>query len=170
MIKKYSAKACGISLLRMHFISSVSNKYEIIQTDGYRIHRQMTTTCTNRFAFPHKYLKNLSRDNLQISLLVKKCLFVWVLSSHSRPFHSYEDVTITAEGFQSLTYARHTWPFISKGSSPCHTYCDTGHPSSKNRDTYTYCRAFRSGAVTTCFYDLGQSRLGFEQPTFRLKG
>ena len=33
------------------------------------------------------------------------------------------------------------------------------------RDTHTYFRAFSSGVVTTCFYDLGQSRLGFEQPT-----
>ena len=36
------------------------------------------------------------------------------------------------------------------------------------RDTHTYCRAFGSGAVTTCFYDLGLSRLGFEHPTSRL--
>ena len=26
------------------------------------------------------------------------------------------------------------------------------------------------GAVTTCFYDLGLSQLGFEHPTFRLRG
>ena len=36
--------------------------------------------------------------------------------------------------------------------------------------TLTYCRAFSSGAVTSCFYDLGLSRLGFENPTFRLRG
>ena len=35
---------------------------------------------------------------------------------------------------------------------------------------YTYCRAFGSGAVTTRFYDLGLSRLGFEHPIFRLQG
>ena len=34
----------------------------------------------------------------------------------------------------------------------------------------TYCRAFGCGAVTTCFYDLGLLRLGFEHPTFRLRG
>ena len=33
-------------------------------------------------------------------------LFVWVLSSHSRFFHSYGNVTITDEGLQILTYAR----------------------------------------------------------------
>ena len=30
------------------------------------------------------------------------------LSSHSRIFHSYGDVTITGEGLQILTYARHS--------------------------------------------------------------
>ena len=38
------------------------------------------------------------------------------------------------------------------------------------RDTHTYCRAFDSGAVTTCFNALGLSRLWFEDPTFRLQG
>ena len=33
-------------------------------------------------------------------------------------------------------------------------------------DTYTYLRVFGSGAVTTCFYDMGLSLLGFEHPTF----
>ena len=37
-------------------------------------------------------------------------------------------------------------------------------------DTHTYCRALSSGAVTTCFYDLGLSHLGFEHPTFQLRG
>ena len=31
-------------------------------------------------------------------------------------------------------------------------------------------RVFGSGALTTCFYDLGLSRLEFEHPTFRLRG
>ena len=42
------------------------------------------------------------------------CLFVWGLSSHSRLFHSYGDVTIIGEGLQILTYARHSWPVSSK--------------------------------------------------------
>ena len=50
----------------------------------------------------------------------------------------------------------------SEGSLVCHTY------SPRTRDTHTYCRAFDSGAVTTCFNYLGLSRLGFEHPTFRL--
>ena len=37
-------------------------------------------------------------------------------------------------------------------------------------DTHNFCRAFGSGAVTICFYDLGLSWLRFEHPTFRLRG
>ena len=39
----------------------------------------------------------------------------------------------------------------------------------RTRDTHNYCRAFISGAVTACFYDLDLSRLGFEHQTFRLR-
>ena len=40
-----------------------------------------------------------------------------------------------------------------------------------SNDTHINCREFGSGAVTlTCFYDLCLSRLGFEHPTFRLRG
>ena len=42
-------------------------------------------------------------------------------------FHSYGDVTITGEGLQILTFARHSWSLSSEGSLSCHTYCDTGH-------------------------------------------
>ena len=40
------------------------------------------------------------------------------------------------------------------------------------RYTHTCCRTFGSGAVTTCFYDLVLSRLGFEHllVTFRMRG
>ena len=33
-----------------------------------------------------------------------------------------------------------------------------------------FCRSFSSGSVTTFFYDIGLSRLGFEHPTFHLRG
>ena len=48
-----------------------------------------------------------------------------------------------------------------------------GHPfimASPTRDTQNTCRAFGSGALTTCFNDLGLSRNGFEHPNFRLRG
>ena len=55
-------------------------------------------------------------------------LFVCGLSSHSRIFHSYGDVTIADEGLQILTCARHSRPWSSEGSLTCHTYGDTGLP------------------------------------------
>ena len=92
----------------------------------------------------------------------------------SRIFHLYGDATVTGEGLQSLTNERHSLPLSSKASSACHSYCDTGHPFIMVIYTdpwlHTYYRALSSGAVTTCFYDLGMSRLGFEHPTFRLRG
>ena len=51
----------------------------------------------------------------------------FVCSSHSRIVHSYGDVTITGDGLQILTYARHS-RLSSEGSWACHTNCDTGHP------------------------------------------
>ena len=42
--------------------------------------------------------------------------------------------------------------------------------SQRIRDNHTSWRTFSSGAVTTCFYDLGLSQLGFKHPTFRLRG
>ena len=91
------------------------------------------------------------------------CLFAWSLSSHTRIFHSYGDVTVVGEGRQILTYAWHSWPLSSEGSLACHTYCDAGNPfvewsSPRTRDTHTYSWAFSNGIVTSCFYELALSR------------
>ena len=61
-------------------------------------------------------------------------------------------------------WTRHSWPLSSEGSIACHIYCDTGHPFIMFI-SYIYCRSFSSGAVTSCFYDLGLLRLGIEHPT-----
>ena len=42
--------------------------------------------------------------------------------------------------------------------------------SPRTRDTHTCCRANSSGAVSTYFFVLCLSRLGFENPTFPLAG
>ena len=47
-------------------------------------------------------------------------MFIWSLSSHSRIFHSYGDVTNAGEGLQILTYARHSWPLRNGGLLTCH--------------------------------------------------
>ena len=87
-------------------------------------------------------------------------------------FHSYGDITITDERLQILTYARHSWLLSIEGSLACHNYCDTGHPFimviSKDPWHSHLLPSVCSWAVTTCFYDLGLSRLGFEHQAFRL--
>ena len=87
-------------------------------------------------------------------------LFLWSLSSHSRIFHSYGDINIAGEGLQTLIYARHSWPLSSEGSLTSHNFCDMGLPFIMTRNTYTCCRAFGNGVVTTRFYDSGLSRPG----------
>ena len=96
-------------------------------------------------------------------------LFLFVFSSHSRIFHSFEDVTIAGEGLQILTYARHFWPLSSEGSLACYTCCDTGHPFMMviSDDTQNYCRASSSGAVTTCLR-LRTGAAGIRTPNFPL--
>ena len=79
-----------------------------------------------------------------------KIFICWGFSFCSKFFYSYWDVTITGEGPQILTYAQVLLPFSS--------------------DTHICCWAISSEAVTSCFYDLGLSRLGFEHPAFRLRG
>ena len=73
------------------------------------------------------------------------CLFAWGCLSHSKMFHSYEDVTITGERLQILTYTRDL-QLSSEGFPACHTFWDTEHPFimviSRNCDTHTCCRAF----------------------------
>ena len=81
--------------------------------------------------------------------------------------------TITCEGLQILTYTRHSWPLRSEDPLTCHTYFDTGLPFiiaiSEDPWHSHRCQAFGSGAVTTCFSDLGLSRPGIELwcPTYK---
>ena len=92
--------------------------------------------------------------------LIRFCLIFLSFSSHSRIFHSLGDVTITRERQQILTYIWHSWQLSSEGSLECPT-CDTDQPIImviyRTCDTYTCCWAFGSGAVTTCFNNLGLS-------------
>ena len=106
-------------------------------------------------------------------LKINDILFVWGFSSKN--FHSSGNATITGDGLQILTYTRHIWQLNCEGSLTCHIYCDTGHTfiytlAPRIRDNHTYCRAFGSGAVSTCFNDLGLLRPEFEHSTFRMQG
>ena len=63
---------------------------------------------------------------LEFSFTPKDWLIVFCLTSLSRIFHWYGDVTIAGEGLQILAYARHLRPLSREGSLSCHTCCDTG--------------------------------------------
>ena len=96
-------------------------------TKHYRFNNNLNNTLLNWLCrtFRHTHLARYNHFGFWFFFV---CLFLWGLSSYSRIFHSYGDVTITGEGLQILTYAWHSWPLGSKGSLVCHTYCDTGHP------------------------------------------
>ena len=110
---------------------------------------QTTVYWSNPFIYPHKK-KNQDCEDLQSSL-VCLFLFVWGLSSHSKFFnlviwrrHHYRWRAAHFDLCAALM-AIEQWGF---------TNCDMGHPFIMVRDTHTYCRAFSSGAVTTCFYNM----------------
>ena len=84
------------------------------------------------------------------------CLF-WGVSSHSRILHSFGDVTTTGEWLCSalsefLKWAIHT---MTRANPWLWSFPRT-------RDTHTCCRAFGSGAVTTCFNNQGLPQPGIE--------
>ena len=117
------------------------------------------------------HIYNTTENSHKVCLLV--CLGVFI------PFENFSikwrrQITITIEGLQILTFDRYSWPLSRDCSLACHTNCDMGHPFimviSEDLWHHTYCRAFSSGAVTTCIFDLGLSRLGFEHLTIRLQG
>ena len=119
------------------------------------------------------YIGNLWPNQINSLFFCFVYLFVW---GYSKIIHSHGEVTTTGEGLQILTYARHSWALNSEGSLACHTYCNTGHPfiivifkdswpSHLLPSVY-----FSNGVVTTSFYDLGLSQLGFEHLTFGLRG
>ena len=87
-----------------------------LMTKGWKMHMTRIVSHDNywpviniidRYTLPVKKIQNAGK--------LIFCLLVWALSSHSRIFHSYGDVTITGEGLQILTYARHSWPLSSEG-------------------------------------------------------
>ena len=84
-------------------------------------------------------------------------LFLWGFSSHSRIFHSFRDVAITAEGLL-LTCTRNSWLVSSEGSLTCHTYSDMVHLIIMVISDGGPVTHLSPIAVTTCFNDLGLSR------------
>ena len=59
------------------------------------------------------------------------------------------------------------WGFFSVPHLLWHGASVYSWSSPRTRDTHTFCITNSSGAVITCFYDIGLSRLGLQHPTFR---
>ena len=95
------------------------------------------------------------------------------LSSQSRIFHSYGYVIITGEGLQNLSYAWHSIVAIEQWG-----FFNVPHPLWHGISIYyfhlwgtmTLTTIAERGAVSTCFYNLGLSQLGFEHPNLPLVG
>ena len=82
-------------------------------------------------------IRTTENTNFQRQLMLV-CLFVCLVFFVPFQNFSHRDVTITGQGLQILTYARHLWSLNSEGSLACHTYCDMGHPF-KMANALTHC-------------------------------
>ena len=103
---------------------------------------------------------------------VKLCIlfFLGFVLSHSRIFpflcrcHHCRWRAANFDLYSALM-AIEQWGFLSVAHLLWHKWS-----SPRTSDIHTYWRAFGRGAVTTCFYDLGPSPIGFKHPTFRMRG
>ena len=87
-------------------------------------------------------------------------------------FYSFGDVTITGEGLQILTNARHLWPLSSEGSLACQTYCGASIYNGHLRGPITLTSLAERLAVELSLpvlNDLGMLWLVFNHSTSRLR-
>ena len=112
----------------------------------------------------------ITKQPLGYCKISPKPSFVCVFLVPLKIFHSYEDVTVSSVGLQILTYRYtwHLWQFSVPHLLWHRTSIYNGHLG--GHMTHTQCQAFRKGTLTTCFNDIGLSRLGFEHPTFCMRG
>ena len=122
---------------------------------------------------PEGHFLAITKSWENLWLFIQIGLIVWVLFlSHLGIFHSYRTSSLPVKGCKvwpmfgtrghwAVRVLSRTTPTVTQGirlywSSP------------RSRDSHTCCRAFGSGAVSTCFNDLGHSRPGIE-PRIRYK-
>ena len=76
--------------------------------------------------------------------------------------HHYRWTAANLELYSALMVIKQ-WFFLA-----CHTFCDTEHPLIMviSEDPWHW---HLLPSVTSCFIDLGLSRLGFKHPTFRMR-
>ena len=127
-------------------------------------HSEGKQLLATNYWYVHCTIKQTTIRNVSFNFV---CLFVWG-QPPSRWFFTHME---TSNFDLYLAFmAMEQWGFYIDKL----WHCDKCYPIrmviSEDRDTHTCCLAFGSGAVTTCFYDLGLSRLGFEHLTFYIRG
>ena len=94
------------------------------------------------------------------------CVFLVPLKNFSLIWRCH-CIQCRAANFDLLVYG-HWWPFSMPHLLWHGTSIYNGHLG--GHMTHTQCQAFPKGTLTTCFNDIGLSRLGFEHPTFCMRG
>ena len=126
------SKPSYFHILSYHQHINPRSKTETTKQQKTQKKQTKTMACIQRYNLVRKTIEITSYSCIfNIFQTIKAISFVclWFFIPE-RIFHSYGDVTITGEGLQILTYARHSWPLSSDGSLACHTYCEGrgGHP------------------------------------------
>ena len=122
----------------------------------------------NREMRVYKFMNKCIKINPQIISLLKFNNNSFVLSAMQTSF-CHKTICYFVLGFFFVTW-RHTWRHIHYWwrASKCYLY--SALMAIEQWGFLSVPTCYDSVAVTTCFYDLGLSRLGFGHPTFRMQG
>ena len=90
------------------------------------------------------------------------------VQKHTLIFKSFALSAITLHAY--ILFHMKPWLFLYQQTITCLTENQTLTRNVFLNISENYWRASSSGTVSNCFYDLGLSRLGFEHPTFRMRG
>ena len=108
-------------------------------------------------------------NNIIIACCLFACLFLY---HHTREFFTHTVTSPLPVKWCKFWPMLEWWPLSSEGSNACHTFSDTGHPFIiviSDEPWHTHLCCVQQWSCHYLFYVLDLSRLGFEQPTFRLR-
>ena len=151
---------------------NVKRNYHFPSISKWNIDYEHIPISSTTIIFDHV---TLSLSNTKLHTLF--CLFAFFLV-----FVPFENFSLIWRGHHYQWRAAKFWPMLGTHGHPAvregfflymctiTTYCDTEHLfiSVISEDPWHshLLSSVGSGTVTTCFYDLGLSPLGFEHPTF----
>ena len=126
--------------------------------------------------YVNRYIFVVQSEKIGHSLLLFVCLFVWGFRSIWEFFTNLETSPLPVKGcklwhydYNSTLAIEQWWRGFKRASPTVSRYIRLKWSSLRNHDIYTCCWAFSSGAVTTCYNDIGLSRPGFEHTTFQMR-